>query len=162
KSGMTIDASGPVRDGRRHKPRLFASSGHRSKNRQGSNDVIPAAFWHSPGGFCWTNGEYSDQSNTFSAASGEFKARDCAVDRCVGSNASVLYIRPAQQPSNPVPVLQAEPGQPGELVVSWFPAASNYALQEAPSPHSDVWADSPSGTNNPAIVPIDAETKFFR
>jgi len=47
--------------------------------------------------------------------------------------------------------------------VSWTPATgTNWVLQESLSLSAPAWTNSPSGTNNPTVVPVTLPKKFYR
>ena len=61
------------------------------------------------------------------------------------------------------PTLSITPTSPGVATVSWTPATgTNWVLQETLSLSAPSWTNSPSGTNNPVVVPAMLPTKFYR
>lgn len=61
------------------------------------------------------------------------------------------------------PTLKIVPAGAGQATVSWTPATgTNWVLQESLSLSLPSWSNSPSGTNNPAVVPATLPKKFYR
>jgi hypothetical protein len=61
------------------------------------------------------------------------------------------------------PTLTIVPAGAGQAEISWAPdTGTNFVLQESASLSPAAWADSPSGTNNPVVVPATAPAKFYR
>ena len=50
----------------------------------------------------------------------------------------------------------------GQATISWNPNEPGWVLQETLSLTLASWTNSPSGTNNPIMVPTLAPAKFFR
>ena len=61
-----------------------------------------------------------------------------------------------------VPTLGITKSAPGFVTLSWVPASTNWVLQENLALRTTNWVNSPSGTNNPVIVPTTQPAKFFR
>jgi len=61
-----------------------------------------------------------------------------------------------------VPTLSITKSAPGFVTLSWVPASTNWVLQENLALRTTNWVNSPSGTNNPVIVPTTEPAKFFR
>lgn len=60
------------------------------------------------------------------------------------------------------PTLTIAPAAPGYAMISWAPASPRFVLQESPSLAAPAWTNSPSGSANPAIVPVSGLSKFYR
>lgn len=61
------------------------------------------------------------------------------------------------------PALSIRPATSGYATISWTPDTGiNWVLQETLNVTVPAWTDSPSGTNNPALVPATLPTKFYR
>jgi hypothetical protein len=60
------------------------------------------------------------------------------------------------------PVLMIFPAAPGFVTLSWAPTAPGLVLQMSPSLTPAAWTNAPSGTNNPATVPVSSPTRFYR
>lgn len=60
------------------------------------------------------------------------------------------------------PVLAIAGGPPGQVRISWVPATLGYTLQTTSSLSNTNWVAAPSGTNNPALVPLSADARFYR
>lgn len=48
------------------------------------------------------------------------------------------------------------------LTISWMPVATDAVLQESLSLEAPIWVDSPSGSENPAVVPTTNSEKYYR
>jgi hypothetical protein len=84
---------------------------------------------------------------------------DSAVDYFIG--ASTLGSYGPAVPTN-APLMSIEVSSPGFVEISWSPADAGFVLQETDSLGAASWTNSPSGTNNPAVVPTTGEGRFFR
>lgn len=51
---------------------------------------------------------------------------------------------------------------PGFALISWSPNIPGYVLQERSGLSSVTWANSPSGSTNPIVVPTTLPLKFYR
>ena len=60
------------------------------------------------------------------------------------------------------PRLAIAPASPGNATISWTPSTTNYVLQENLNLGTTNWVNSPSGTNNPVVVPATVTKKFYR
>jgi pectate lyase len=60
------------------------------------------------------------------------------------------------------PTLSIGPAGPGQALISWSSDDLSWSLQETAGLSPATWTNSPSGTNNPAIVPATAPARFFR
>ena len=60
------------------------------------------------------------------------------------------------------PLLSILTAGPGQAEISWEPNTPGFVLQETVSLAPTNWVDSPSGTNNPVVVPATLPTKFYR
>jgi len=61
------------------------------------------------------------------------------------------------------PVLSITAASPGFATISWTPdTGTNWVLQETVNLTTPAWINSPTGTNNPALVPATLPTKFYR
>jgi len=60
------------------------------------------------------------------------------------------------------PTLAIAPATPGNATISWTPNTPGFVLQETLSLSPTNWVNSPSGPTNPAIVPANIPTKFYR
>jgi len=61
------------------------------------------------------------------------------------------------------PLLSIAAAGPGFATISWTPGTgTNWVLQETLSMSPTNWADSPSGTTNPVVVPATVPSKFYR
>ncbi len=58
-----------------------------------------------------------------------------------------------------VPRLTIVPAGPGLVRVSWSPPTPGYILAQSESFDPATWSIAPSGTNNPAIIPVAATTE---
>ena len=47
-------------------------------------------------------------------------------------------------------------------IISWTPGTPGFVLQGNGGLLSGGWADAPSGSTNPAVVPASASTSFYR
>jgi hypothetical protein len=65
-------------------------------------------------------------------------------------------------PATVVPLLRSSPAGPGLATISWEPATAGYVLQETLSLMPANWQNSPSGSNNPVVIPAAETTKFYR
>ncbi len=60
------------------------------------------------------------------------------------------------------PELQIAIHAPGQATISWTTNLSGFVLQETSSLSPANWTNSPSGTNNPATIPVTSPAKFYR
>src|SRR5215472_14382017 len=60
-----------------------------------------------------------------------------------------------------VPKLRIVPAGPDQVTISWSPDSTGYRLQETPSLNAG-WSNSPSGTNNPVILPAVSPARYYR
>ena len=60
------------------------------------------------------------------------------------------------------PLLSIAAAGPGQASISWAPDTPGYVLQRTPTLTPASWADAPSGTNNPVVVPATEPTRFYR
>ena len=60
------------------------------------------------------------------------------------------------------PVLLIAPAAPGFATISWTPATPGFLLQETTDLRLSAWANSPTGSTNPIIVPATLPTTFYR
>ena len=51
---------------------------------------------------------------------------------------------------------------PGQVTIWWTPDTPGWILQESPDLSTAAWTNSPSGANNPVIVPATLPKKFYR
>lgn len=65
-------------------------------------------------------------------------------------------------PAPAAPTLTIVRSGPGEVAVSWNPALPCFVLQESVDLTPGAWADAPSGSTNPVMIPITGERRFFR
>jgi hypothetical protein len=65
------------------------------------------------------------------------------------------------EPPDP-PTLDIAVSGSNEVTISWSPASSGFVLQESTNLVSGLWMNSPSGSNNPAVLPVDQTAKMFR
>ena len=59
-------------------------------------------------------------------------------------------------------LLTIQPVGSGRATLSWFPNKPGLVLQETLSLSPSNWMNSPSGSTNPIVVPLDVEMKFYR
>jgi hypothetical protein len=60
------------------------------------------------------------------------------------------------------PLMSIIASSPGLVQISWTPDTPGFVLQEAPSLSPTNWVNSPSDTNNPALIPVTGPAKFYR
>jgi hypothetical protein len=60
------------------------------------------------------------------------------------------------------PTLHITNSAPGFATLSWTPPTPGFVLQATDSLAPTNWVNAPSGTNNPATVPFNATTRFYR
>jgi len=61
------------------------------------------------------------------------------------------------------PTLTIVPAGAGQAQISWTPdTGTNWVLQETLNLSPASWANAPSGTTNPIVVPATLPTKFYR
>jgi hypothetical protein len=60
------------------------------------------------------------------------------------------------------PKLTIVSASPGHATILWAPAATDYVLQGSTNLLPTAWADSASGSANPATVTTTAAMKFYR
>ena len=114
--------------------------------------------WHTidGGGGSSTGGVYS--------VSGTIGQPDASVTPMTGEAYSVtggfwaLYA--VQVPG--APTLTILPAGAGLAMISWTPATTNWVLQENLNLATTNWVNSPSGSTNPIVVPVNLPTKFYR
>jgi hypothetical protein len=117
-----------------------------------------AIDWHTidGGGGSSTGGVYS--------VSGTIGQPDASVTPMTGGSYSVtggfwaLYA--VQVPG--APTLTILPAGCGLAMISWTPATTNWVLQENLNLATTNWVNSPSGSTNPIVVPVNLPTKFYR
>jgi len=61
-----------------------------------------------------------------------------------------------------MPTLTIVPAAAGQARISWTPATPGFVLQETLSLSPATWVNSPSGSTNPIVVPLDVDMKFYR
>ena len=69
---------------------------------------------------------------------------------------------PAAVQTTNAPTLAIAPASPGFATVSWAPGTPGFVLQENLNLATTNWVNSPSGTNNPVVVPATVPKKFYR
>ena len=114
--------------------------------------------WHTidGGGGSSTGGVYS--------VSGTIGQPDASVTPMTGGAYSVtggfwaLYA--VQVPG--APTLTILPAGAGLAMISWTPATTNWVLQENLNLATTNWVNSPSGSTNPIVVPVNLPIKFYR
>ena len=114
--------------------------------------------WHTidGGGGSSTGGVYS--------VSGTIGQPDASVTPMTGGAYSVtggfwaLYA--VQVPGAPTLIIL--PAGTGLAMISWTPATTNWVLQENLNLATTNWVNSPSGSTNPIVVPVNLPTKFYR
>lgn len=72
-----------------------------------------------------------------------------------------FWVLPTVVQSEGAPTLMIAPAGVGQAQISWV-ASTNWVLQESINLNPAAWANSPSGTSNPVIVPATFPTKFYR
>jgi hypothetical protein len=60
------------------------------------------------------------------------------------------------------PTLTILPAGAGLAMISWTPATTNWVLQENLNLATTNWVNSPSGSTNPIVEPVNLPTKFYR
>lgn len=60
------------------------------------------------------------------------------------------------------PTLQMTNAAPGFATIWWTPPTPGFVLQASASLSPTNWVAAPSGTNNPATVPLNVPTRFYR
>jgi opacity protein-like surface antigen len=60
------------------------------------------------------------------------------------------------------PTLHVTNAAPGFATLWWMPPTPGFTLQSIDSLAPTNWVNAPSGTNNPATVPLVAPTRFYR
>lgn len=70
---------------------------------------------------------------------------------------------PVQLNFTPAPsLLNIHKAAPGFVTISWSPDTPGLVLQFSPTLTVPAWTNSPSGTNNPAILPMTSPAGYFR
>ena len=116
--------------------------------------------WHTidGGGGTSTGGVYS--------VTGTIGQPDASPTSMTNSQYAVtggFWALPTAVQTEGAPTLKIVPATPGNATVSWTPATgTNWVLQESLSLSPSTWTNSPSGTNNPVVVPATLPTKFYR
>jgi hypothetical protein len=64
--------------------------------------------------------------------------------------------------SEPLPTLAINRSGPSEVTVSWSPDAPGFILQQSVDATPPSWTNAPSGSLNPAVIPIASKRMFFR
>ena len=73
-----------------------------------------------------------------------------------------FWVLPMAVQSLGTPTLTIAQASPGQAAISWMPNTPGFVLQETMSLSATNWINSPSGTNNPIIVPVTLPVKFYR
>lgn len=60
------------------------------------------------------------------------------------------------------PLLNIHKTAPGFVTISWSPDTPGLVLQSSPILTVPAWTNSPSGTNNPAILPVTSPAGYYR
>jgi hypothetical protein len=114
--------------------------------------------WHTidGGGGTSTNGQY--------AVSGTIGQHDAGPTMTNGQYSLVggFWALPEAVQVEGAPTLTIVPATPGNATISWTPASTNWVLQENLNLATTNWVNSPSGINNPVVVPAPPPKKFYR
>jgi len=117
-----------------------------------------AITWHTidGGGGTSTGGVYS--------VTGTIGQPDAGATMTGGSYSLTggFWALPEAVPNPNAPTLTIVPAGPGQARISWAPNTPGFVLQERASLSTGSWTDSPSGTNNPALVPATLPARFYR
>jgi len=113
--------------------------------------------WHTiAGGGTSTGGIYS--------ISGTIGQPDAGATMTGGaySLAGGFWALPISAEDPDAPTLSIVPAGSGQARISWAPDTPGFLLQERVSPSAGGWANSPSGQDNPALVPTTIPARFYR
>jgi hypothetical protein len=108
------------------------------------------------GGGTSTGGRYS--------LSGTAGQADASLQPMTGGSFSLVggyWSLFAVQPPDGV-LLTFQPVGSGRTTLSWFPDAPGFRLQETMTLSPAGWINSPSGSTNPVIIPLDVVRRFYR
>ena len=73
-----------------------------------------------------------------------------------------FWVLPVAVQNPDAPTLTIVPAGLGQARISWPPTIARFVLQERESLSTGTWTDSPSGMNNPALVPATLPARFYR
>lgn len=62
----------------------------------------------------------------------------------------------------PAPTLTIQPGDPGQLRISWAPDSSGWILQESLSVSPFEWVNVSAGTASPVVISAGESARFYR
>lgn len=107
------------------------------------------------GGGASANGPYALQGTIGQAASGVMAGGAFTLT-------GGFWALPVAVQTPDGPQITITPAAPGFANIAWLPATPGFVLQESLTIDPTSWADAPSGTNNPALVPATLPVKYYR
>jgi len=120
--------------------------------------------------------QYAIEWHTIDGGGGTSTNEKYSVSGCIGqldagprmtngqySVTGGFWALPAAVQTEGAPMLTIIPAGESQAQISWTPATGiNWVLQERANLTTGSWNNSPSGTNNPTVVPVTLPAKFYR